>query len=483
VNSNDPVTVIAGILVSTPRHGIGVRPVSLLSRIFLALLATVFLSQATRAETETGPSLLFDAFTGEVISQERAGEPWYPASLTKLMTAYVIFRKLRAGTMTLDQKLTVSELAHSQPPSKIGIPVGKTVSVDLALQALLVYSANDMAYVLAEGASGSIKNFAAEMNQVARDMGLAATHYENPNGLWDPRQITSARDIGIIAALIINQFPEYSHYFKQEAVVVGKRKLANHNSLIRLMPEAMGMKTGFICDSGYNLVGSAMKDGRQLVSVVLGAHSSKARTQVSQLLLQSGFDRPSSPEHPKVADIVDQAYGMVVPANMTRAVCKSKPDPKAVSARKMSGWAISFGKYDEPAKAEMALRGRLIAPAGINAGGTGGVIQMSPEGGFSPVLWGLDEAHSRELCKLYQADGAPCDVIADSEVAQMAAAAPPDPAEAAADGAPTDEGSDEEPIKADPPKSSQQAPVDKPPSKKDAPPANGADKTPKAPAN
>jgi D-alanyl-D-alanine carboxypeptidase len=419
-----------------------------MSRIFLALLTMAFLSAAVRAENETGPSLLFDAKTGEVISQDRAGEPWYPASLTKLMTSYVIFRKLRAGTMKLDQELTISELAHSQPPSKLGLPVGKTITVDLALQALLVYSANDMAYALAEGASGSIKSFADEMNQVARETGLAATHYENPNGLWDPRQITSARDIGIIAALIINQFPEYAHYFSQDAVIMGKRKLPNHNSLIRLMPEAVGMKTGFICDSGYNLVGSAVRDGRQLISVVLGARSSKARTQVSQLLLESGFSRPSSPDHGKVADIIDQAYGMVVPANMTKAVCKSKPAPKAVSARAMSGWAVSFGNYDEPIKADMALRGRLIAPAGINAGGTGGVVKLAGDGTFTPVLWGLDEAKSRDLCQQYQADHAPCNVIADTLVSQLAAAAPPDPADGQGDGSQTDEGSDDDPAKA-----------------------------------
>jgi D-alanyl-D-alanine carboxypeptidase len=454
--------------------------VSLMSRIFLALLTTVLLSHSARAETGTGPSLLFDALTGDVISQDRAGEPWYPASLTKLMTSYVIFRKLRAGTMKLDQQLTISELAHSQPPSKLGIPVGKTISVDLALQALLVYSANDMAYVLAEGASGSIKNFADEMNQVAHEMGLSATHYENPNGLWDPRQITSARDIGVIAALIINQFPEYKHYFAQDSVLVGKRRLPNRNSLIRIMPEAVGMKTGFICDSGYNLVGSAVKDGRQLISVVLGARSGKARTQLAQLMLESGFQRPNEPAKGKVADIVDQAYGMVVPANLTGAVCKSKPPPAAVPARKMSGWAISFGSYDEAIKADMALRGRLIAPAGINAGGTGGVVKMSADGTYTPVLWGLDEQRSRDLCRQYQADGAPCNVMADTYVAQMAAAAPPDTADTTDQ---TDQGSDDDPVKADTAKPDPQTPPVAPKATGKAPKTDAEAGSPKASAN
>ena len=178
-----------------------------LRRILLALLVLALAPPAFAA----GPTLLFDPATQEVISQDRAGEPWYPASITKLMTAYIIFEKLKSGAMTLDQKLPVSELAHSQPPSKIGIPVGQTVGVDFALQALLVYSANDMAYVLAEGADGSIPAFAAEMNAVARKLGMTGSHFVNPNGLFDHRHVTTARDIAILASTILRDFPEYGH--------------------------------------------------------------------------------------------------------------------------------------------------------------------------------------------------------------------------------------------------------------------------------
>ena len=136
----------------------------ILQRIIMVFLVLAAASPALAA----GPSLLFDPATDEVISQDRAGEPWYPASLTKLMTAYIVFQKLKSGQLKLDQKLPVSELAHSQPPSKIGVPVGQTVSVDFALQALLVYSANDMAYVLAEGSDGSVPAFSAQMNAQAR---------------------------------------------------------------------------------------------------------------------------------------------------------------------------------------------------------------------------------------------------------------------------------------------------------------------------
>lgn len=403
---------------------------------------------AAQAETNKapamGPSLLFDAHTGEVISQDRAGEPWYPASLTKLMTGYVIFKKIKAGQLRLDQDIPVSDLAASQPASKIGVPAGKTVKVDFALQAMLVYSANDMAYVLAEAGGGSIAGFAKDMNDVAHDMGLSATHFVNPNGLFDPRQITSARDIGIVAALLINEFPEHAHYFNQEFVAVGKRRLANHNSLIRSMPEAVGMKTGFVCNSGYNLVGSAVKDGRQLVSVVLGARNGPSRAQLSELLLKSGLDRQPDPAHGKVGEIVDQSYGAIVPADMSAAVCKGRPPTSLVNAHEMAGWAVSFGTYDTLVKADMALRGRMIAPAGIDAAGQHGVIKMEGTAGFAAMMWNFDQATSLNICRQYRLDGATCYVLPNTTIQQIAQSAPlPDVIPDAG----TDQGSDTEKAK------------------------------------
>ncbi len=382
-----------------------------------------------RPETKplpAGPTLLIDPFSGEVLSEYRAGEPWYPASLTKLMTAYVIFKKIQDGAMKLDQQIPISELAHSQPASRIGIPIGKTVSVDFALQALLVHSANDMAYVLAEAASGSVDGFARDMNAIAKGMGLQATHFVNPNGLYDPRHISSARDMGVIAALIINQYPEHLHYFKQDAVPVGRKRLPNHNSLIRIMPEAVGMKTGFICNSGYNLVGSAIRGGRQLVSVVLGAHSGGTRAKLSKDMLDEGFANLGKPGHGRVSEIPDQAYGAIVPVDLTTTVCKRKQAISPVNAHRLSGWGISFGTFDTGQKADMALRGRLISPVGIDAGGIGGIVELPNKAGFNAMLWNLDQPKSLELCTQYKAEGAICDVMPDALLLQMAAAAPPD---------------------------------------------------------
>ena len=399
----------------------------LLAGLIMAPLAAV-------AEDISGPVLVFNPGNGEVLTQDRAGEPWYPASLTKLMTAYVMFKKLRDGTVKLDDKYTVSDLAHSQPASHSLYPSGKQITVDLALQALLIYSANDMAYVLAEGADGSIDAFAKEMNAQAQSMGLAATHYVNPNGLFDPRHVSSARDIGVIAARLLTDFPEYAHYFTQQSVTIGKRQLNNHNALIREMDDAIGMKTGFICPSGYNLVGAIQKDGKQVISVVLGARSGAKRTKASKQLLEDGFDDIGKPGHATLSSIEDEAYGAIVPADMTSTVCRQKPPVTPVNAHHLEGWGLSFGTYDTALKADMALRGRLLSPIGIDAGGTPGVIALDNNGGFAAMLWGLDQAKTEGLCGQYKATGATCDVMPDAMLLQMAAAAPPEATATTQDG-------------------------------------------------
>lgn len=385
--------------------------------MFLLGLLGLLVSPAANA----GPSILFDAVTGEVISHERAGEPWYPASLTKLMTAYVVFKKLKAGSLLLDQKIPVSPLAASQEPSKIGIRAGGTVTVDFALQSLLIFSANDMAYVLAEAANGTVFNFVQEMNATAGKLGLNATHFVNPNGLFDPRQLTSARDIGALAAVIYTEFPEYRHYFSQQYVSVGKRKLLNRNSLIRVMPEADGMKTGFVCNSGFNLVASATRDGRKLIAVVLGAPNPASRADLARMLLVDGFSRTPSPNRPRLAQIADDALGAVVPADMSSSVCKTKQPTSAVRAKELAGWGISFGNYETLQKADMALRGRLISPTGMNAPGEAGVVRMPNKLGFAAMLWNIDQSTSQALCADYRSQNATCDVMTPEAFAQIAA--------------------------------------------------------------
>jgi D-alanyl-D-alanine carboxypeptidase len=387
-----------------------------------AISLFVAASVAATPVLAAGPSLLFDAATGEVVSQDRAGEPWYPASLTKLMTAYVIFAKLKRGEMRLDQTLNVSEVASSQPPSKVGMKAGTTIPVDLALQMLLVYSANDMAYVLAEGAAGTHRNFAKLMNAEAARLGMTGTHYVNPNGLFDPRQVTTARDVGILASALLRDFPERAHYFSQAAVGLGKRRLLNRNALLRKMKTADGMKTGFVCSAGFNLVASATENGRKLIAIVLGASSGRERTDLAEMMLTSGFAKPPQPLQMRLSAVADTQLGTLVPADLTQVVCKGKPTPVA-KASTLVGWGVSLGSYDKPATADMALRGNLLGVRDLIQYSTSGVVKVPGANGFSAMVWDLDQASSLAVCAQFQKQNSHCDVMTPENFASIAALA------------------------------------------------------------
>jgi D-alanyl-D-alanine carboxypeptidase len=254
----------------------------------LAIAASAALSLGAEAAS-TEAALLIDADTGRVLYAENATLPWYPASVTKIMTAYVVLKAVKEGRISFDKLLTVSENAVAQQPSKMGFPLGTLVTVDNALKMLLVKSANDMAVVLAEGLSGSIENFATEMNNAAQRLGMTQTSYVNPNGLPADGQITSARDLAILARSAIRELPEYDLYWHISAIKFGKRVMRNYNTLIDRYPGADGMKTGFICASGFNLVATATRGSRRLIAVVLGSRSGMQRAEKAAQLLERGF--------------------------------------------------------------------------------------------------------------------------------------------------------------------------------------------------
>jgi D-alanyl-D-alanine carboxypeptidase len=233
--------------------------------------------------------LVVEADTGKVLQAENATYPWYPASVTKLMTAYVTLKAVKEGRMSLDTVLAVSSVAASQSPSKMGFRPGIQVTVDNALKMMLVKSANDMAVVLAEGVGGSIDGFSAQMNQAAQRLGMTQTTYVNPNGLPADGQITSARDLAILARAIIRDLPEYEYFVHIPSIRFGRKVTQNFNKLIGRYPGADGFKTGFICASGYNLVASATRNGKRLIAVVLGASSGQMRAVRAAQLLERGF--------------------------------------------------------------------------------------------------------------------------------------------------------------------------------------------------
>ncbi|HRF08879.1 MAG TPA: D-alanyl-D-alanine carboxypeptidase family protein [Xanthobacteraceae bacterium] len=251
----------------------------------LAICASVALS----APTAAGPYVLIEADTGKIVAEQEAGKPWHPASITKLMTTYVAFRAIRDGRLHKYSLLPISQFAASTPPSKAGFPAGQTITVDNAIKLLMVKSANDMAVVIAEGVSGSQDAFVGEMNATAQLLGMSATRFRNPHGLPDDEQVTTARDMALLAQAILRDFPEHEMYFRIPTLQVGKRTMKNYNRLIDRYPGADGMKTGFICASGFNLVASAHRGNRKLIAVVLGSPNAVARAEQAAMLFERGF--------------------------------------------------------------------------------------------------------------------------------------------------------------------------------------------------
>ena len=244
---------------------------------------------ATRAQAEA--QLLIEASTGKVLHAENATYPWYPASVTKLMTAYTTLRAIKEGRVSIDTLLTVSRNAVAQQPTKMGFKAGTTRHRRQRAQD-------------ADGEIGQRHGGGDRRRRRRLDRGLrrhderqraparhdADRNFVNPNGLPAENQVTSARDLGILARALIREFPEYDFYWHIHAIQYGNRVMHNYNSLLDRYPGADGMKTGFICASGYNVVASATRNGRRLIAIVLGAYSGAVRAQKAAQLLERGFN-------------------------------------------------------------------------------------------------------------------------------------------------------------------------------------------------
>ena len=279
----------------------------------------------------SGASILIDADSGKVLRADNATYPWYPASTTKLMTLYMTLSAVRDNRITFDTLFTVSRNANLQAPVKMGLPVGTQVTVDNALKMMMVKSANDMAVVLAEGVGGSVDDFAQQMTDTAHKLGMSESSFVNPNGLPADGQITSARDLAILARALIREFPDYSFYWHVPAIKFGKRIVRNYNPLLGRYPGADGMKTGFICASGFNLVATATRNNKHLIAVVLGAPSGAARAIKAAEMLESGFSQnPLSWLTPSLGMVDALAPMDVAPPNLQDQTCgKHRKRPAA----------------------------------------------------------------------------------------------------------------------------------------------------------
>ena len=233
--------------------------------------------------------LTLDANSGQVIAAQNPQQTVEPASLTKLMSAYVIFDALESGRLKLDQKVHVSEKAWKTEGSRMFIDPNTEVSVDELLQGMLVQSGNDATVALAEAVAGSESAFAALMNQQAKALGIKHTHFMNASGLPDPDHMTTVEDLAILARALVRRFPQYRHYDSQKEFTYNNIKQSNRNRLLWADPTVDGLKTGHTQSAGYCLVATALRDGRRVVSVLVGAASDAARTESSLKLLNWSF--------------------------------------------------------------------------------------------------------------------------------------------------------------------------------------------------
>ena len=287
------------------------------------------------------PQLLIDMQSGEVLFEEDAGVAWHPASLTKLMTAYVAFEAIAAGQVNLDTPVIMSANALKAPPSKMGFPVGTAITLEDALYLLIVKSANDVAIALAETIGGSEGKFVTLMNAHAKNLGLSNTFFVNPNGLHESEQVTSARDLAILSVVIRNRYPQYDGMFDTRTVEFGKAKLASYNILLTKFRGTTGMKTGYVCASGLNIVATAERQGRKLMAIVLGASSARERGELTALLLERGFDNRYKGTGKSVTRVANLASA---PIDMREKIC-GKQAKAYVDGRKA---AFPFGLEGQP---------------------------------------------------------------------------------------------------------------------------------------
>ena len=273
---------------------------------------------------QAAPTLVVDAATGAVLQEQEATRPWYPASLTKLMTAYVALKAVREGRISLETPMVVSVRASRMPPSKMAFRPGQEVTLDNALKMLMVKSANDVAVTIAEGVSGTVEDFAGEMNAEAARLGMRDSHFVNPNGLHDASHVSSARDMALVGMALLRDFPQMRGLYGIGALRIDNHIIPTHNGMLGRYPGADGMKTGFTCAAGFNVVSTATRNGRKLMVVVMGSPNAKARSLKAMSLLETAFNssdwgRPS---------ITNLGYmGSVAAPNMRPEVCGKNRAP------------------------------------------------------------------------------------------------------------------------------------------------------------
>lgn len=408
--------------------------------IAVAIAALLFYSVSAHARYA---AIVIDADSGRVVHEVEATHRWYPASLTKVMTIYMTFAALESGRLHLSDTLTVSAHAARQPSSKLGLRQGQKIDVEHAIMAVTTRSANDAAVVLAERLGGSESIFASMMTQQARKMGMYNSSFQNASGLPDEGQISSARDLALLSAALIRNFPQYYRYFSATEFAYQGRVLPNTNKILKIYPDADGLKTGFTCGSGYNLIASAKRDGHRLIGVLLGAHSSAERFQQMANLLDLGFEKSRQGIFGQAVSQIHDANFEPPPFQLSTNRCagsaaqmgadsgsghhepiRIKPsksslkstDERAKRSVKVAGranWSVMLGDFGRKADADTAIRSaRSVLGSAANAG-EAQVVKVRVKG---KSLWrsewmGLQPDQARSFCKKLRAKKRNCSLL------------------------------------------------------------------------
>lgn len=393
----------------------------------LATIALGFLWFATTAPAEAAgkyAALILDADTGTVLFERHAGEQRHPASLTKIMTLYMLFEAVEAGQVSLNDRLKVSAHASSQAPSKLGLRPGDAIRVEDAIRALVTKSANDVAVVVAEALGGSEPKFARLMSDRARRLGMRNTAFRNASGLHHPDQVTTAYDMAMLALAVRRDFPKQYRYFSTASFSWKGTEFHNHNKLLGHYEGTDGIKTGYIGPSGFNLVASVQRGGRRLIGVVFGGKSGPLRDRHMRNLLDSGFEKAIDirvaevvlPPLPQArpprggvqlasADTSVSATATVVPA-----LPVAPPEMETGSRDEGDEWGIQVGAYATQLRAQRSIalaRGHL---SDLLTGAEALVEPLERRTGmiYRARLVGLSEQEARSACLSLKQRQLPC---------------------------------------------------------------------------
>lgn len=402
-------------------------------QLLIALAGAMLLwtppSSARIAKTDS--SIVIDADTGQVLSEQNADAKAYPASLTKMMTLYLAFEALESGQITLDQSVRVSHHAQRQAPSKLGLVDGQMVPMRDLILGLITRSANDAAVVVAEALAGSERAFAERMTEKARELDMTNTTYRNASGLPNPGQLTTARDLAKLAQALYRDFPKEYAYFATEEFTYHGATYINHNRLMQAFEGMDGIKTGYIRASGFNLAASAVRNNRRLVGVVMGGQSAYARDSEMAQLLSEGFGDAAVPTIATAAATTEDDPDTTVADRARRTIAALSPVGRAEAAMpgragtahgRHGGWSIQVGAFSEEDTAERAAAkalARLPAPRG-KATQVLAPAHIDKEPLFRARIVNFSEREATKACRTLHRKRLQCAVVAPGTVQQAA---------------------------------------------------------------